>query len=72
MSALLVVIFLDNFLKEKQHFSSVVGVVSSLVCLLVLGSDGFILPSMAAILIILTVLRKPIERAYDGKESERK
>ncbi|MBS7370060.1 MAG: AzlC family ABC transporter permease [Oscillospiraceae bacterium] len=72
MTALLVVIFLDNFLKEKQHFSSVVGIASSLVCLLLLGSDGFILPSMAAILIILTALRKPIERAYDGKESERK
>lgn len=72
MTALLVVIFVDNFMKEKQHFSSFIGVLSSLACLILLGSDGFILPSMVAVIVILTVFRKPIEKAHDEKVGERK
>lgn len=62
MTALLVVIFLDNWLKEKQHYSSLIGLGGSLACLLVFGSGGFIIPSMAVILLVLTLLRKPVER----------
>ena len=63
MTALLVVIFVDNWLKEKSHISSMIGLAAALVCLLIFGSDGFIIPSMAVILLILTALRKPIEKA---------
>ncbi len=62
MTALLVVIFLDNWLKEKQHYSSLIGLGGSLVCLLIFGSDNFIIPSMAVILLVLTLLKKPIEK----------
>lgn len=62
MTALLVVIFLDNWLKEKQHYSSLIGLGGSLLCLLVFGSGSFIIPSMAVILLILTLLKKPIEK----------
>lgn len=62
MTALLVVIFLDNWLKEKQHYSSLIGLCASLAGLLIFGSKSFIIPSMAAILLILTLMRKPIER----------
>lgn len=69
MTALLVVIFVDNRLKEKSHLSSIIGLAAALVCLLIFGSDGFIIPSMAAILIVLTLLRKPIENAVkEGSE----
>ena len=62
MTALLVVIFLNNWLKEKQHYSSLIGLGGSLVCLLIFGSDNFIIPSMAVILLVLTLLKKPIEK----------
>lgn len=62
MTALLVVIFLDNWLKEKQHYSSLIGLGGSLVCLLIFGSNSFIIPSMAVILLVLTLLKKPIEK----------
>ncbi len=62
MTALLVVIFLDNWLKEKQHYSSLIGLGGSLGCLLIFGSDNFIIPSMAVILLVLTLLKKPIEK----------
>lgn len=65
MTALLAVIFLDNWLKEKQHYSSLIGLGGSLVCLLVFGSDSFIIPSMAVILLALTLLKKPVEKGAE-------
>lgn len=61
MTALLTVIFIDNFLKEKSHIGSLIGVCAALLCLLVFGGDSFIIPAMLLILLALTVFRKPIE-----------
>lgn len=55
MTALFVVIFLDNWLKEKKHFSSLAGVIVSFLCLLIFGPDKFLLPSMAMIFVILSI-----------------
>ena len=41
MTAMFVVIFLDQWLKEKQHISSLIGVFASLICLMIFGSDIF-------------------------------
>lgn len=66
MTAMFVVIFLENWLKEKQHYTSLIGVGVSLACLLIFGADNFMIPAMLAILGMLTLLRRPIER----KEAE--
>lgn len=63
MSALLIVIFLDQWMKEKQHYSSLIGIGCTAVCLIVFGSSGFLIPSMFVILAILTLFCKPIEKA---------
>ena len=67
MTALLVVIFLDNWLKEKNHIGSVVGLAAALICLLIFGRDNFIIASMVLIIVALTLLRKPIE-SREGAE----
>lgn len=69
MTALLVVIFLDNWLKEKNHTSSIIGIAMSAVCLLIFGSDGFIVPAMALIILVLTVFRKPLEKAVSENDA---
>ena len=63
MTALLVVIFLDNWLKEKSHISSILGVVLSLICLILFGSGDFIIPAMLMIFGALTLLQKPLRKA---------
>ncbi len=63
MTAMFVVIFLEQWLKEKRHYTALVGMLSSAVCLLVFGADSFLVPAMACILCFLTVFRKPIEKA---------
>ncbi|WP_066456980.1 AzlC family ABC transporter permease [Anaerotruncus rubiinfantis] len=63
MTAMFVVIFLEQWLKEKKHYTALVGVLASAACLLLFGADSFMLPTMACILCFLTVLRKPVEKA---------
>ena len=62
MTAMFVVIFLEQWKKEKRHDSTLLGLGASALCLLVFGADAFIIPSMACVLVLLTALRRPIER----------
>lgn len=62
MTAMFVVIFLDQWLKEDSHISSLIGAIVSAVCLIGFGADSFMLPTMACILLLLTVFRKKIEK----------
>ena len=61
-----VVIFLDQWRSTKNHLPVLIGLGASLACLLLLGPDRFLLPSMALILLLVTLLRKPIERGEEG------
>lgn len=62
MVALFVVIFLDQWLKTRKHAPALIGLAASLVCLVVFGSGSFLLPAMALILIVLTVLRGVLQK----------
>lgn len=62
MTAMFVVIFLEQWLKDKKHINAVTGLVLSALCLFIFGKDNFMLPAMAIILIALTIMRKPLEK----------
>ena len=62
MTALFVVIFLENWLKEKDHSASVIGLFISLICLTVFKGTNFIIPSMIIILSVLTLLRGRLQK----------
>ena len=62
MVALFVVIFLDRWMKERNHVSSLIGIGASVLSLLVFGTDNFIIPAMILILISLTGIKKTIEK----------
>ncbi|WP_027628160.1 AzlC family ABC transporter permease [Ruminiclostridium cellobioparum] len=64
LTALFVVIFINQWQELKNHFPAVVGVISSAVCLLIFGPDKFIIPAMILILIIFTFSNKKI---YKGE-----
>ena len=66
MTAMFVVIFIEQWLKEKNHTAALLGLGLSLLFLIAFGADGFILPAMLAILGVLTLLRRPIERGGDA------
>lgn len=62
MTAMFVVIFLEQWIKDKNHVSAVLGLVLSFFCLLIFGAENFILPALLAILGALTLLRRPLEK----------
>ena len=62
VTAMFVVIFLEQWLKEKNHTSALAGLGISLLCLAAFGEENFIIPSMAGILIFLSILRRPLEK----------
>lgn len=62
MTAMFVVIFMEQWLKEKRHESAWIGLGSSLICLILFGADHFIIPAMLVILALLTFLRGPLEK----------
>lgn len=61
MTALFVVIFVEQWMREKKHYSALVGLGLSIFSLIIFGGNNFIIPAMIMILLVLTILKKPIE-----------
>lgn len=68
MTALFVVIFMEQWEKTRQHVPAITGVVISVVCLMIFGASSFLIPAMIGIAIALF-----IERAWlkEGVEDDR-
>lgn len=49
MTALFLVVFINQWRASKKHFNSYLGVIASIACLLIFGADSFIIPSMIVI-----------------------
>ncbi|HPJ02764.1 MAG TPA: AzlC family ABC transporter permease [Candidatus Limiplasma sp.] len=62
LTALFVVLFLEQWRKEKTHHSALLGLGATLACLLIFGNQNFIIPAMLVILAGLTLLRKPLAK----------
>ena len=62
MTAMFVVIFLEQWLKEKEHSASLIGLAVSVLCLVIFGPDSFMIPTMILIVGLLALLRKPLEK----------
>ena len=61
MTAMFVVIFLEQWLKEKKHYASCIGILVSFLCLIIFGADNFMLPAMLTTLGLFALLRKKLE-----------
>lgn len=68
MTAMFTVIFLNQWEKDSQHLNALIGLAAPLVCLMLFGADHFLLPAMGCILVLLLLVRKPLERAETQKE----
>jgi len=65
MTALFVVIFINQWKSQQQHSPAFVGLAVSAVCLLIFGAKGFIIPAMIFIVAVLTLFKKPIEKGME-------
>ena len=71
MTALFVVIFTEQWEKNKNHISALIGVISSVLCLILFGAQRFLIPAMLLISALLLLLRKPIERRSQGEGAQK-
>ena len=67
MTALFIVIMVEQWLTNKEHLPAVLGVATTVVCLVAFGAEYFIIPSMALIAIELMLLRKRLDKRNNGE-----
>ena len=65
MTALFVVIFVEQWLTSGNHLPALTGIFAGFICLLLFGSENFILPAMIVIMVILLSGRKVMEQEVD-------
>lgn len=58
LTALFVTVFVEQWLSTRDHAAAIVGVGASVICLVLFGSGSFLIPSMVAITLALTLMRK--------------
>jgi 4-azaleucine resistance transporter AzlC len=58
MTALFVIIFIDQWEKNKRHLPALLGLFISVLCLIIFGTDRFMLPSLLLVSGILLFTQK--------------
>lgn len=67
MTALFVVIFIEQWRSSKCHMPAVIGLASGILFLMLLGSGKFIMPSLI-VTVLLLLIGKPIIEKKSGEE----
>ena len=71
MTALFLVVFVNQWRSTKNHVSALTGVLVSLACLFVFGPERFIIPAMAVITLLLIIFRRKLEKHNMEQEENR-
>ena len=65
LTALFVTMFVEQWLSHKNHLPAIIGMGSTLLCLVIFGQNIFLVPSMVMIALLLTISKKTGRRAED-------
>ncbi len=65
MTALFVVVFIEQWMEKKNRIPAVIGVVVAVLGVVIFGADNFVLPTMFCILFLLFMGRRKLEREGD-------
>lgn len=69
MTALFVTVFIEQWLTSKNHLPALTGLAVTVICLLIFGTENFLIPSMifitAALFLLKPFLSKKEKEAYD-------
>lgn len=57
MTALFVTVFVEQWLTSKNHLPAITGLICSAGCLMIFGSDSFLIPTMISITILLALCK---------------
>lgn len=70
MTALFLVVMVEQWRSTCDHTPALVGLGVSLVCLLIFGSSNFLIPSMIGITAALTLLRGTMEKRKEAGHAD--
>ena len=70
LTALFITVFVEQWLSSEDHKSALIGVLSSVACLIVFKSENFLIPSMLLITLLLTFLSFFEKNKKGGNENE--
>ena len=62
LTALFITVFVDQWLNSKRHTPAIIGLLASIGCLTIFGKDGFLIPTMLIIALVLSLIK-------EGKEN---
>lgn len=65
LTALFVTVFLEQWMSTKKHLPALIGVGASVVCLVIFGSEKFLVPTMLVIALLLCLYK---DRGNTGNE----
>ena len=65
MTALFIVIVIDQIKNSQNHLATKIGFIVSIVSLLIFGSDNFVIVSLIGIIGALMFKRKDLENEYE-------
>lgn len=71
MTALFIVIVINQWLDNKKHLSTITGFTAGLLSLLILGADQFLLPALSLAVLILMIFRKKVEAEPTAGNTEK-
>ena len=63
LTALFLTIFLEQWLTSKKHIPAIIGVMVSVLCLVLFGSEQFLIPAMLIIALLLSLYKE--DRGHD-------
>lgn len=58
MTALFIASFTEQWIISKDHVPALIGLVSTILCLVVFGAERFLIPSMLLITVLLTLVKR--------------
>lgn len=66
LTALFVALFTEQWLSNKNHLPALIGVMSTVLCLVLIGREYFLVPSMLLIALLLTLSPKAERRGLNA------
>lgn len=70
MTALFVTVFVEQWLTTKNHLPAITGLLCSVGCLIIFGADNFLIPTMIAITLVLSLCKNRMDREEGGFSHE--
>lgn len=64
LTALFLVILIEQLLSKKKYYAEIIGAASAIVCRLIFGPSIFLIPTMILIIILVTIFHNRLERSF--------